>query len=218
MIAVSIVYNKPELQELQSFAFRQFAGIPLMFAGTPDAVCKVDFQIPAVELKWPLIFLYQVGQIVERFPDQDLLIVEHDIKPIAPVYFNEWNGYILRQWSSFAWPGILYRDAGRKVFPFWEQIGKISAVNIGKSICDYDTLLPFSRNDDGTETIGGVFLHETRKGRGQHVSPDPAQRRRVLLCGSCDADGVECYVQSVKRCERRRILKSGSRPCPRGKW
>jgi len=220
VIAIALVHDRPELQEEQVESFRRFAGIPLTFAGTSDAIADVDIRVDHCPFGKYIRLLFNVGQILDRFPEDDVLVIEDDMKLIAPVDFQSWPGYVVRRWSSFAWPGITFRRSGRQVRRYWEQIGTIlSAVNIAKTIDDFDHLLPFVRLDTGDEVIGEVFLHATASAKkGHKIAVDPEAKSRQESCSKCDATIVECYMKGLKICSRRRIWKSGSRPCPRGKW
>jgi hypothetical protein len=116
MKTISIAYSRADL------VAKQRAAIPdLLVAAHADAAVYGDIPLAYhADRRWPNVYLDAVDQVLALFPADDVLILEGDIWPIAPLPVADWPDVVCRGWGTRAYPGILYRRAGVASGRCWE--------------------------------------------------------------------------------------------------
>ena len=163
MIAVSIYHRRPDLLAIQRDHFKKHLDVDLRVAAWPDS----EISAPDVALAygrwrfWPEIFLDGVGQVIEAVgPAEDLLIVEGDVWPVQDPSPNLWPALVCREWGGLPYPGLMYRRAGRDVYPFWLHLAEGREKSLGR--IKADLLMPWRPSPprilSGEKVVGGELI------------------------------------------------------------
>lgn len=178
MKIVAITFRNPDLTRIQRAAWEKFVpGVEFLVAANEDH--RLDF-LPDFALKyspgrtlWPQNLFDGVQQVLAAF-DDDLIIAECDIFPVAPLDLEElFNPGSIRIWRR-PYPGLLFMPRSRLPFEKLRGLG-------WEWLTEKNNPLPFEVSKDMKfELIDGKFLHWNHGNIGYRNNPQMDPRKDII--------------------------------------
>jgi len=193
LLFISVVYRRQDLYIKQREAFKKYCNADLLLAAFHDSqVANRHIRIPKTRYQvWPLAYVEAVGFLLEKFYDEDVLIVEGDIWPIVEINFDKWPDFVMRDWNGKPWPGLVFRRKYVEIYEFWKEINSVHLNDILPHIDAH--LLSYTVEDDH-EIINDQFYHVNG---GDKSPPSDVCPHRVF---GCCGEPPSCKIKSGQPC------------------
>jgi len=186
MKVISIAHRRTDILRIQRAAWEKFmpeteflvaAHFDHQLRIKPDI--EVNYHSDSRFHHWPQNFLIAVQQVLDTV-DEDVVIVEGDIFPIAPIDMaSMFNPGTIRHWSNNPYPGLLFMPKERPDYELLKPLDYVRITEENKSLIPFDIDPDIDIERMKFEIIGGKFFH-WNKGDNTHKRNTDADPRNWI--------------------------------------